>query len=66
MGRKHGDLWVQFASLEEEVAQVRSRAREEKILLEASIEEVEDLKIVIVCNTYILCMNSTMLSQHTD
>ena len=45
MGRKHGDLRLQLASLEEEVAQVRSRAREEKILLEARIEEVEELKI---------------------
>ena len=44
MGRKHGDLRLQLASLEEEVAQVRSRAREEKILLEARIEEVEELK----------------------
>ena len=39
MGRKHGDLRLQVASLEEEVAQVRSRAREEKILPEARIEE---------------------------
>ena len=33
------------ASPEEAVAQVRSRAREEKILLEAKIKEVEKLKI---------------------
>ena len=36
---------LQFASFEEEVAQVRCRAREEKILLEAKIKEVEKLKI---------------------
>ena len=41
MGRKQGDLRLQLASLEEEVAQVRSRAREEKILLEARTEVVE-------------------------
>ena len=45
MGRKHGDLRLQVASLEEEVAQVRSRARKEKILLEAKIKEVEKIKI---------------------
>ena len=36
---------LQLASLEEEVAQVSCRVREEKILLEAKIKEVEKLKI---------------------
>ena len=45
MGRKHGDLRLQVASLEEEVAKVRSRVGEKKKLLEAKIKEVEKLKI---------------------
>ena len=45
MGRKHGDLRLQVASLEEEVAQVRSSVGEKKKLLEAKIKDVEKLKI---------------------
>ena len=43
--RKHGDSRLLHASLEEEVAQVGSSTREEKILLEARIVEDEELKI---------------------
>merc|ERR1712228_702370 len=43
--RKNSDLRQQISSLEDENALVKSRAREEKILLEAKVEELEELKI---------------------
>ena len=43
--RKNSDLRQQISNLEEENALVKSRAREEKILLEAKVEELEELKI---------------------
>ena len=44
---KNQDLRQQITGLEEEVAMVKSRAREDKILLEARIEEVEEQKAAV-------------------
>ena len=43
MTRRNQELRQQITGLEEEVAHVKSRAREDKIFLEAKIEEVEEL-----------------------
>ena len=43
--QKNLDYRQQISSLEEEVAMVKSRAREEKILLEAKVEEIEEQKL---------------------
>lgn len=45
MTRKNQELRQQITNLEEEVAHVKSRAREDKIFMEAKIEEVEELKV---------------------
>ena len=42
---KNLELRQNITSLEEEVAMVKSRAREDKILLEAKIEEVEEQRL---------------------
>ena len=42
MTRKNQELRQQITNLEEEVAHVKSRAREDKIFMEAKIEEVEE------------------------
>ena len=45
LATKNLELRQNITSLEEEVAMVRSRAREDKILLEAKIEEVEEQRL---------------------
>ena len=45
LATKNLELRQNITSLEEEVAMVKSRAREDKILLEAKIEEVEEQRL---------------------
>ena len=45
IGSKNQELRVTLCRLEEELSALKSRSREEKILLEAKVEEVEEEKI---------------------
>ena len=51
LGRKNHELLDNKRILEEEIAQLKSRSREEKILLQAKVEELEEEKMSSISKT---------------